>query len=229
MTAGAVPVTVSVFDTGRGIQPDRLSEMFERFTQEDSSATRQRGGAGLGLAISKSLVELMGGQIEAASEPGKGSTFRFTLPLVPVAASAPNREPDRTDSIHGARILVVEDNRVSLLVVQRMLEKLGCRVQTASNGYDALAWFGEGRYDAVLMDCHMPKMDGHVATARIRSLEASGVRTPILALTADAMEGNRKRCLKAGMDDFLAKPVDRDELVRLLARWVRPRRQAATS
>jgi len=213
---GALAVTISVSDTGVGIPPEKLEEIFEPFMQADASTTRAHGGSGLGLAICRSLVSMMAGTLRADSVPGGGSTFSFTIPLkaatppvvakaVPVAASC------------GLRVLVVDDSAVSRRIAERMLEKLGCRVELACDGGEAVIRFVPGEFDIVLMDCHMPVLDGYEATRQIRQMEPDGVHARIVAMTANAMPEDRQRCLDAGMDGFLAKPVGRDDLVATLA------------
>ena len=208
---------------------EQLAKLFERFTQADSSITRRYGGTGLGLAISKRLVELMGGQIGATSTAGQGSTFFFVVPLLAappvseprskahVPASWPQLKPEMT----GLRILVVEDNPINQLVAQRMLLKLGHSADLAQNGREALERLRERRYDLVLMDCQMPEMDGLEATAHIRNPTSSVLdhAIPVIAMTANAFAEDRERCIAAGMNDFLSKPVDRNSLAQLIDRW----------
>jgi signal transduction histidine kinase/ActR/RegA family two-component response regulator len=226
-----VVLAFSVEDTGPGIPDDQQARIFDAFAQADGTMTRRHGGTGLGLAISRHLCELMGGHISVRSAVGQGSTFRFTarFALAPVGADivaaapppSPATEAAPAEAVRvGARVLLVEDNRVNLLVGLGMLGRLGCAVETASTGREAVALLAAGRYDLVLMDCQMPDMDGYEATSAIRAREASGNRrTPIVALTANAIEGDRDRCLAAGMDDYLAKPFRLDDLRRLVARW----------
>jgi len=222
----ALAVTISVSDTGIGIEPDKIQGMFEPFTQLDASTTRAHGGSGLGLAIVRSLVRMMGGSIHADSVPRSGSTFSFTIPLRATTV-APPCEPGAAALPPGLRALVVEDSAVSRRIAQRMLEKLGCLVELACHGGEALERFAPGRFDVVLMDCRMPVLDGYEATRRIREMEPDGMHTPIVALTANAMPEDRQRCLDAGMDAFLAKPVGRDDLVATLATMVDTRAAAA--
>ncbi len=235
-----------VSDTGIGIAAEAQSQIFSAFTQADSFTTRKYGGTGLGLAICRQLVALMGGVIGVASEQNRGSTFWFEIRMEPVAAPAvlavpavrpaPARlpaaagypaaaampatgVPSATGSV-GPRILLVEDNAVNREVAAGMLENLGYRSEAAVNGLLALEAVAETTYAAVLMDCQMPVMDGLTATQEIRGREAgSGGRMPIIALTANAMEANRERCLAAGMDDFLPKPFTQVQLAAVLGRW----------
>jgi CheY-like chemotaxis protein len=214
---------VAVVDTGIGIGEDARQRLFEPFSQADSSTTRRYGGTGLGLAICKRLVEAMGGSIGAESEPGQGSTFWFTIPLREAVAAPPpgpvTASPEPAAPIAPLRVLVAEDNRVNQLVIVRLLEKVGHRVDVAANGQETLAALKLVSYDLVLMDCQMPEMDGFEATRAIRDAErATGGHIPIVALTANALEGDRERCLAAGMDDYLPKPITPRALTAALAR-----------
>jgi CheY-like chemotaxis protein len=201
--------------------------MFEPFTQADASTTRKYGGTGLGLAISRELIGLMGGTIGATSEPGCGSTFWIELLLHEPATTAAGA-PASVDGDGAAKpqwstaplVLVVEDSQVNQIVVVRTLERCGCRTDVANTGLEALEMLAKQRYDAVLMDCQMPEMDGYEATAALRARENGGPRTPVIAMTAHAMHGDRERCLDAGMDDYLSKPIRRDWLIDTLRRWL---------
>lgn len=227
---GGAMVRFSVIDSGIGIAPETLGKLFRPYAQADSTMTRKYGGTGLGLAISKQLVRLMGGEIGVRSEAGKGSTFWFTLPL----AFAENPLVGRMDelpavappAIHG-HILLVEDNPVNAKITTRLLEKFGHSVLTAANGAQACAAFTRDTYDLILMDVMMPEMDGLEATAEIRTLERSGgYRTPIVALTASAMESDRRRCEAAGMDDYLTKPLSPNLLAEKVQYWLAVSRAA---
>jgi signal transduction histidine kinase/CheY-like chemotaxis protein len=220
---------VSVIDTGIGISPDQQAKLFKRFTQADSSTTRRYGGTGLGLAISKQLVELMRGQIEVSSTPGQGSTFSFVLPLIETSqqrAPAIPKPVMRTETA-GCRILVVEDNLVNQRVAQHMLLRLGHSVDLAENGREALERLSTSQYDLVLMDCQMPEMDGLEATTHIRRLDSTVLDhdVPVIAMTANAFDEDRERCLAAGMNDFLSKPVHRPTLEGMIERWAAGRQQ----
>jgi PAS domain S-box-containing protein len=202
-----------VRDTGIGIPPEARSRLFEPFVQADASTTRRFGGTGLGLAICRELVTLMSGEIGVESTPGEGSVFWFTVPLKRAHSqlTAPEVIAPAEASMEGIRVLVVEDNPVNRKVAVGMLNQLGYQADVAEDGVAAVEAFNANRYDAILMDCQMPRMDGYDATRAIRSMETK-TRTPIVAMTASAMASDREQCLAAGMDDFLTKPVARDLL-----------------
>ncbi|MDD3354626.1 ATP-binding protein [Zoogloea sp.] len=216
----------AVRDTGIGIAPAAQTHIFEAFSQEDASITRKYGGTGLGLTISSRLVNLMGGQLALESTPGQGACFHFTLPcLMPegvAQVAAPAEQPLPVVAREAAlRVLLVEDNPINQQLALRLLERKGYHVLLAENGQQALDALVQGAFDIVLMDMQMPVMDGLEATRRIRAREArEGLRpTPILAMTANAMAGDREVCLEAGMDDYLAKPIKAAELFGMIAAW----------
>jgi len=217
---------IRVSDTGIGIPPESLPRIFEEFAQADGSITRRYGGTGLGLAISKKLVEMMGGQISVQSEPGKGSTFwvELALPVTEQAqADVPLSAPGyaRLPRLSHCRVLLAEDNEVNRLVAVKMLQTLGCAVDVAVNGAEAVQKALAGEYDLILMDVQMPEMDGYEATRRIREAErATGEHRIIIAMTAHSMESDRRACLETGMDDYLSKPVKRERLAETLTKWV---------
>jgi PAS domain S-box-containing protein len=230
-------VRVAVEDTGVGIPEDVQSRLFEKFSQADSSTTRRYGGTGLGLAICKRLASLMGGAVGVTSMIGRGSTFWVTLPLAfekplaedPAAESGPEgSEPGAGDGgepepVGKLRVLLVEDNLTNQFLAREFLRRMGCAVSVALNGAEAAALAARGAFDAILMDCHLPDVDGFEATRMIRRQEAGRRRVPIIALTANAMAGDRERCLEAGMDDYLMKPISQRQLEECLRRWtVRP-------
>jgi signal transduction histidine kinase/DNA-binding NarL/FixJ family response regulator len=234
--AASAFIAFTVTDTGIGIPPDKQQHIFEAFAQADSSTTRRFGGTGLGLSIANQLCEMMGGEIAVTSEPGHGSTFRFTARFgrqkaeensagAPQPSAPPAAGPQ---GIEGAPVLLVEDNPVNLEVAVGMLESFGCTVETAADGKEALERYAGGEFNLIFMDCQMPEMDGFKATAEIRKREAqSGRRVPIVALTASAIEGDREQCLAAGMDDYVAKPFTAEQMRAALATWLdRSTRQA---
>jgi signal transduction histidine kinase/ActR/RegA family two-component response regulator len=218
---GATRLRFEVRDTGVGIDEEGRARLFQPFSQVDSSMTRRFGGTGLGLAISKKLVILMGGEIGVDSVPGQGSTFWFTAALAmptegEIASVETADEPlERDTNIEGARVLVAEDNLAGKRLIERMLARLGVKVQVVGTGLEAVEAVRSSQFDVVLMDCHMPEMDGFAATAALR---AGGWKLPIIALTANAMSGDREACLAAGMDDYLSKPIVASELVTALRR-----------
>ena len=221
---GASRLRVEVVDTGAGVDPAALQRMFEPFTQADVSTTRNYGGTGLGLAIARELVTLMNGTLDAESRPGVGSTFWFEVDLrIPSddGAQAPRV------SLNGVPawkepplVLVAEDAPVNQIVAARALERCGCCVEMVSDGHQALHALAHRRFEAVLMDCQMPVMDGYEATRTLRRQEPAGQRTPVIAMTAQAMSGDRERCLEAGMDDYISKPMRHSELLAALHRWI---------
>ena len=231
----------TVRDTGTGIAPDVLDRIFDGFAQADESMTRKYGGSGLGLTIAKSLTEMMGGEIDVKSQVGQGSTFSCTVRVQRVHEGGrlarrvnPDSNTGRDAGAEGStrhdarlasrRVLLVDDNHVNRLVGRKMLEKLGCRVDVAENGGQAITAYRRAAYDVILMDIQMPGMDGYAATRRIRGLQAeaavgwSPADVPIVAMTAHAMKGDRERCLDAGMDDYLSKPFTRCQLSEALRR-----------
>ena len=221
--------TCSVRDTGIGIDSERLEMMFVAFQQADSSISRRYGGTGLGLSIARTLAERMGGKLRGESREGLGSTFTLEMPL-PLAIDTPETRPGASGGIAplevGKRILLVEDNPVNQSVIEAMLRSLGLDVSVAHDGLQAVEQVRQQPFAAVLMDCRLPQVDGYEATRRIRLLPACG-QLPIIALTANALQGDRERCMAAGMNDYLSKPFRRTELQRVLQRWL-PGRTAAT-
>jgi two-component system, sensor histidine kinase and response regulator len=220
---------ISVTDSGDGIAPEIQQKLFERFTQADSSTTRRYGGTGLGLAICKRLTELMGVKIGVTSEVGVGSTFWFTQSALAIAADAGTGAATvpaaARASLHPVRpaqsvqVLVADDNSVNRMLAKRLLEKIGCRVDTANDGNEAIALLRNTSYDMVFMDCHMPQMDGFEATRIMRKDQAGPRRIPIVALTASVTARDREECLVAGMDDFLGKPLLVDQLHDVIEKW----------
>jgi signal transduction histidine kinase/FixJ family two-component response regulator len=247
-TAGALAVAIAVRDTGIGIAAESLPALFAEFTQADAAVHRRPGGTGLGLAISRRLSRAMGGDILVETAPGRGSTFTALIYLRPgdaqphagrrlgkEAADAANHESPRSFRFGASRhtplsVLLVEDNDVNALLARHVLEKAGCGVRMCHNGREAVDAVGraltgaEPGYDLILMDARMPVLDGLEATREIKTLYAGhGDRAapcpPIIAVTASAFDDDRRDCLAAGMDDFLAKPFDAEALLRLIDRW----------
>jgi CheY-like chemotaxis protein/HPt (histidine-containing phosphotransfer) domain-containing protein len=217
-----------VSDEGIGMTQQEMGKLFQSFEQADTSTTRAYGGTGLGLAICKELAQLMGGDVGVSSVPGKGSTFWFTARLAIGGAAAPADAPPPVPaaepaSLKGAHILLVEDNAFNQQIGLEMLEEAGAAVRLAGNGAEALEQLEDARFDCVLMDVQMPVMDGLEATRRIRAdARLAGLR--VLAMTATATSDERERCLAAGMDDFIAKPIQPALLVRTVAAWLPARR-----
>ncbi len=223
-----VRLVCSIRDSGIGMSEETVSRLFSPFYQGDDSMTRRYGGTGLGLSICRRLVELMGGQIEVESTLGRGSLFRIRIPFRR-AALEPAEPPSSGQSADhlppGLRVLLVEDNATNQKVAEALLRKMDCRVSLVGNGEEALRWLAAERCDIVLMDCQMPVMDGFEASQRLRAGEAGpeAAALPIIALTANAMQGDREQCLAAGMNDYIAKPFSRLALLKALARWSSPR------
>jgi CheY-like chemotaxis protein len=203
-----------VTDTGIGISPEAQKSVFEPFTQADSSTTRRYGGTGLGLTISRGLIALMNGRLEMESELGAGTCFRIFVTLRTATGAANLRRPAQEGfrvAKRRLRILLAEYNAVNQKVAVRLLEKMGHQVEVAADGERAVAAVSLDIYDLVLMDCQMPVMDGYAATRAIRQLNLRR-RLPIVAMTANAMPEDRQRCLEAGMDDYVSKPISTAQL-----------------
>jgi CheY-like chemotaxis protein len=225
-----VVLLCTVKDTGIGLSPAQLPQLFQSFQQADSSTTRQHGGTGLGLAICKQLATLMRGEVGVHSALGRGSTFWFSARLgvghshaVAVVPAPPWATPD-AQALHmlqGVRVLLVEDNALNREVASALLSDVGVVVDTAANGQMALQRLHEKAYDLVLMDMQMPVMDGLTATRQLRAQSALAT-LPVIAMTANAMEGDRQACLQAGMNDHLSKPIEPDLLFAMLLQWLRP-------
>lgn len=219
-------LTCTVTDTGIGIASEELERMFVAFQQADSSISRRYGGTGLGLPIARNLAERMGGTLRAHSQEGKGSVFTLEMPLAlsqrPAAAEEKGEKALRTNGATDGQnhhVLLVEDNPVNQTVIEAMLRSLGYEVSVVGDGALAVDRVREGQFDAILMDCRLPIVDGYESTRRIRQLPGCD-GLPIIALTANALLGDREACLDAGMNDYLAKPFKRADLQQLLQRWL---------
>jgi signal transduction histidine kinase/DNA-binding response OmpR family regulator len=223
---GSDRIRFEVSDSGCGIAPGPLTRLFEPFRQGDASTARRYGGSGLGLAICRRLVEALGGQIEVESETGMGSRFWFHLPLVPASARPSVIEHAATAApalpLEDARLLVVEDDPVNQQVARAMLERLGCRVSVVSSGAEALAITGRERFDLIFMDVQMPDLDGLEVTRRLREREEWTAEIPIIAMTAGGASGDEARCLAAGMNGYLTKPLLPDALMAVLRHHLHP-------
>ena len=232
-----VQLKIRIADTGIGISGDKIPLLFEPFFQVESGMSRSYGGTGLGLAISRQLAHAMGGHVRVRSKVGRGSVFTVSLLLRECADRAvvtqldPSPMPAAMARASGKTVLLVEDNAVNAFISAASLESMGIASVHASDGTEAVELFRARRFDAVLMDCEMPVMDGFAATRLIRDLEArSGRRrTPIIALTANALNGDREHCLAQGMDDYLSKPIELRKLSLLVARWLGDEASPATA
>jgi signal transduction histidine kinase/HPt (histidine-containing phosphotransfer) domain-containing protein/ActR/RegA family two-component response regulator len=227
-------IQLTVTDTGIGI-PDEVQDLiFEKFSQADGSTSRKYGGTGLGLAISRNLIQMMGGSLTVSSQPGYGSRFQIDIWLpraqaenIAIQNKPVQQQQGRQPSVAGhdvifhGQVLLAEDNETNMIVAQAWLEKAGLKVRTAENGEQALRLIEQEHFDIVLMDCQMPVVDGFAATKTLREREAgTGQHLTVIAITANAMEGDKERCLAAGMDDYLAKPYTGPDLRNLLLRWL---------
>jgi PAS domain S-box-containing protein len=226
-TVDRVTLRFTVIDTGIGIPPEVAKNLFNPFTQAAPSTTRRFGGTGLGLSICQQLVALMNGEMGLESTPTQGSRFWFTadfgLASTSESPAVKLRSHDSNEVLEGLRVLVAEDNDINMEIITELLQQVGVRVQGAGNGRDAVDACMANRPDVVLMDMQMPEMDGLSATTALRK-HPGLADLPIIALTANAMTEDRERCLAAGMNDYLSKPIDLDELYALLRRW-RPREE----
>ena len=221
-----VNLKISVSDTGIGIAKAAQKTLFNAFTQADGSTTRKYGGTGLGLAIVSQLVGIMDGELGLDSEVGKGSLFWFSarFETTDVLVAAQKKDSLKDDRLAlDAKILLVEDNPINQMVAQKMLEKLGITSKVANNGVEALKHLTQESFDLVLMDCQMPEMDGFDATREVRNIGIKSInekQVPIVAMTANVMSGDRERCIKVGMNDYIGKPVQLDKLEEVLRKWL---------
>jgi CheY-like chemotaxis protein/nitrogen-specific signal transduction histidine kinase len=213
-------IRFAVADTGIGIRPENLAVLFQRFAQADSSTTRRFGGSGLGLAISRQLVAMMGGDVEVSSELGQGSTFSFTIELPPGQDAQPELMPPLPQRVACYRLLVAEDNELNRQIIKAMLEHAGHQVVVVNDGAEAVRVAIRSEFDAILMDVHMPEMDGYAATRAIRNATRQTPLLPIIALTANALSDEAERCLAAGMNVHVPKPVNWPALFTIIDRLV---------
>ena len=226
-----VELRFAVEDTGVGIRADQKENLFRAFHQADCSTTRKYGGTGLGLIISKNIVELMQGQIDVKSTEGGGSTFSFTARLNKQTQAEPRRdlsdcrvkEQAKKASTHlrGARVLLVEDNEINQMLAEEVLTQNGMVVAKALNGQEALELLATQDFDGILMDCQMPVMDGYEATRKVREQDRHR-ELPIIAMTANAMKGDKQKVLDVGMNDHIVKPFDPDTVLITMAQWITP-------
>lgn len=227
-------VIFDIADTGIGIPKDKQAKVFESFTQADGDTIRKYGGTGLGLTITKQLAELLGGELTLTSEVGKGSVFSLTIPanvdvtnqpLVDrqnLAGSTDHSEAKAGQPGFSGNILVAEDSPTNQILIKSMLERSGLQVTIAEDGIEALQKVLTQQFDLILMDMMMPHMNGYEA---VKELRKAGINTPVIAVTANAMKGDDKKCLEVGCDDYLAKPIDRRELFKMLDKYLSPTSQ----
>jgi len=213
-------LSLSISDTGIGISEKQQSQLFKEFTQADISTTRQYGGTGLGLAICKRIVELMGGNLKLKSKEGEGSCFTIAVPVKVAQLSEPVNNEQPVPDLSDFNVLLVEDNPINQMVISKMVGDTGCSLHIASDGEKALVCLETMKADIILMDCQMPNMDGFQCTRAIRTHPEKYADVIIIAITANAFEDDQKRCLQVGMNDFIAKPVDRILLYKCLNKWV---------
>jgi CheY-like chemotaxis protein len=219
----------SVIDTGIGIRRENQAKIFEAFSQEDSSTTRQFGGTGLGLSISNKLLDLMNSKLQLDSEPNKGSTFYFDIDVQSSSKEIENM-PKRIEvdekyvyqNQSNANVLIVEDNNINSLLAKTLIKKImpNAKIFTVTNGLEAFEKYQEESFDIIFMDIQMPIMNGYEATKEIRKLD-TGKTVPIIALTAGTVIGEKEKCLEIGMNDYVSKPIIKGSLEEIIARWVK--------
>jgi len=221
MVDGALEI--SIRDTGIGISVNQQAKLFTEFTQADISTTRKYGGTGLGLTISKRIIELMDGELSLVSQEGEGSEFTIIVPVMVSDAEATAEQSTDKPTLSGINVLIVEDNPVNQIVLQKMMQDTQCTIKKANDGLQALEELKSFTADIILMDCQMPHMDGYQCTQAIKQNPALYGEAIIIAITANAFEEDQRRCLVAGMDDFISKPINKDELYRCLNKWFKAR------
>ena len=214
---------IKIRDTGIGISVNQQAKLFTEFTQADISTTRKYGGTGLGLTISKRIIELMDGELSLVSQEGEGSEFTIIVPVMVRDAEATAEQSTDKPTLSGINVLIVEDNPVNQIVLQKMMQDTRCTIKKANDGLQALEELKSFTADIILMDCQMPHMDGYQCTQAIKQNPALYGEAIIIAITANAFEEDQKRCLVAGMDDFISKPINKDELYRCLNKWFKAR------
>jgi CheY-like chemotaxis protein len=218
--SGKAAITISVADTGIGITEEQLSRLFNAFEQADNNISRKFGGTGLGLAISKRIIELMGGTIQAQSEIGHGSTLYIEVSLPRSEAPEERQDSPEKCDFTGKTILIAEDIEINREIIAALLEPTGIAIEFACNGKEAVDMFTTGDYDLVFMDIHMPEMDGYEATRRIRAIEAAK-QVPIIAMTANVFKEDVEKCLQAGMNGHVGKPLDLNEVLKILGKYLK--------
>ncbi len=225
-------IYIDVTDTGVGISGDAQEKVFESFTQADTSTTRKFGGTGLGLTISKKLAILMGRDITVTSTLEEGSTFSVGLALKkaeePKVTENVTSEGKIVEKLNRVKGLVADDNTVNQQVAKGMFKKLGIAIDIANDGKEAFDLAQETNYDIIFLDIQMPTMDGYTATKKIKMESLKNASTPIIAMTANAMQGDKEKCLEEGMDDYLSKPIQKDKLYNMVIRWKQRKRPANT-
>lgn len=231
---GSVKLRLQVKDTGVGIEEEHQESLFMPFSQGDSSTSRRYGGTGLGLAICNKIASLMNGEVGFESEAGTGSTFWFDVELQKDMnqpgpedqLKAEKGDAEKTKAAQDLKILVAEDNKINQKVIRMTLEKQGFKIDIASTGIEVLEMYNQKEYDIIFMDVHMPEMDGFDATREIRAIEQEkGGHTPIVAFTASVMQHEKDLCIESGMDDFIGKPIEKEELISVLSRWAKDQTQ----
>ena len=212
---------ISIRDTGIGISSEQQAKLFTEFTQADISTTRKYGGTGLGLTISKRIIELMAGELKLTSQEGVGSEFTITMPVIISNSASVDNQSTATPQLAGLNILLVEDNPVNQIVLKKMLHSTECNLKQANDGLEALEILQSYQADIILMDCQMPNMDGYQCTKEIKQNPHLYGQAIIIAITANAFEEDQQRCLVAGMDDFISKPINKDQLYACLNKWLK--------